>query len=663
MTNNETSVSPSAEDLWQNVKKYHDEEKDYKKAWDCVKQAWDIIKGNEFEDKEILKTRIIRNAYIAFDHAFNNRQQFGQITETILDDLYLWQIDEETFLQKRSLTLVLPKIEYEISNPPTKFISDFFKSFVPEKLKSDKLGTREKIVLAYETSLYWEKQNNIEEASRYLIYCDEELNNFHNWNNDRTLREEIYYHCGRFYLFGNQYYQCDYLKAISYLEKSGYNGYPLLGYIYENGLGCDKDFAKAFAYYNTHRNSFLETRLLFFNYVNRLWIIFDPSTSLSTEPQFEKDMQDLIEAVKQLMDTEKADCSSLNLKPNPLLDQILKREIKNVVNSINSLLKFNYDQDIIEKLNNITIEYSYEEKKNESGFNLKEIINQILDILNLLQASKNNTEDEIKRVQIEEQISIINSLSEELLEDSIDEDNIKKYVKQINCEILDNRKLSKQLRNLTEILEKRISYILGEYSDSEFKIILYLKNIYNSSCELSIDKEVFTLTVFAHELFHAFHALKLVENGSNCSASFQHRSIVDESLARYFEFYYSKEGLDFSSLNNSIDIIEKELYPSNRYKYIEPTIISDRKKSYQKMMENIYSSIFGDMYCDPYSGAYYYLKDEYYADNVGYKEEKKLPGTTKFGNNIFRRVFCDSLKSIKKAYEDLKFFYDIDNMD
>ena len=144
-----------------------------------------------------------------------------------------------------------------------------------------------------------------------------------------------------------------------------------------------------------------------------------------------------------------------------------------------------------------------------------------------------------------------------------------------------------------------VSTIYGEYCNNTNTIILYLKNIYNDNPN---DCGNILLDTFAHELFHAYHAICVELNGKVWEDSSDDANIVQESLASYFENEFSN------------------VYGNLAEKWASHTIDS--------------WPYAGAKHFTPYDNAYR-IK---YPDYV-----------------LFRYVFMESLKSLSKACEMIRF--------
>ena len=174
--------------------------------------------------------------------------------------------------------------------------------------------------------------------------------------------------------------------------------------------------------------------------------------------------------------------------------------------------------------------------------------------------------------------------------------------------------INKELRNEINKLKKLImslscnSPMYGEYDNINKCIILYLKNIYK---HYPNNYGTILLNTFAHELFHAYHAICVEKNGKVWEDSSNDSIIVKESLASYFENHFAS---DFAPL---------------------------RGCKYDKL-DDEWAKYSIDAW--PYAGAKHLTPYD------------KLSNPIIYPNHVlFRYVFMESLKSLSYACEMIRF--------
>lgn len=215
----------------------------------------------------------------------------------------------------------------------------------------------------------------------------------------------------------------------------------------------------------------------------------------------------------------------------PELSNMLKHEIDNIYKKIVNMTSYKI---AIEDLKDINIKFSYEEKKeNHSGVDINEVIIQAKKVYDIMSHVCQECEKDC----------CLKGWFRDLLEQFLENptiDNARAILEVfLECK---NSCINKELRNEINKLRNLIMslpYILtiyGEYDNKNNCIILYLKNIYNDNPN---DYGKFLLYTFAHELFHAYHAICVELNGESWEDSSDDANIVIESLASYFENEFS----------------------------------------------------------------------------------------------------------------------------
>ena len=243
-----------------------------------------------------------------------------------------------------------------------------------------------------------------------------------------------------------------------------------------------------------------------------------------------KNLNKLIDKIEKIRENSNTDIL-LDESEMPELSYMLKQEIDNIYKKIVQMIS--YEIDVVD-LKDINIKFSYKEKKEKhNGVDIHEVIIQAKKVYDIMSNTCCKCEKDC----------CLKGWFRDLLEEFLENptiDNARKILKELSKP--ENSCINKDLRNEINQLKKLImslSYIhpiYGEYYNKNNYIILYLKNIYNDK---SNDYGTILLSTFAHELFHAYHARCVEKNGkvwedSNCDSI-----IVKESLASYFENEFS----------------------------------------------------------------------------------------------------------------------------
>ena len=289
----------------------------------------------------------------------------------------------------------------------------------------------------------------------------------------------------------------------------------------------------------------------------------------------------------------------------PELTSALREETSNIYEKIVNMTLYEIN---IDDLKNLNISYSYYKKKDYyKGTNMEDIIKQariVKDIMGDICSSCN------QQCNLKKDLDKFLNEPSEANAKNIFGDNIK------NCK---NSKLRKELSKLKRSIMS-MSYpvtIFGEYYNESKTIILYLQNIYDAY-EDGCGKKL--LCTFAHELFHAYHAICVESCGKTWNDPKPDSIIVKESLASYFEYKFIFECKQYelstestALWNESWDKLSCELNELWRNYVIDSCPYAGAK------------------HLNPYSDFYY----------------------PKYA--LFRYVFMESLKSIPNAVKMIRF--------
>lgn len=243
-----------------------------------------------------------------------------------------------------------------------------------------------------------------------------------------------------------------------------------------------------------------------------------------------KNLNKLINRIEKIREYSNTDVL-LDESEMPELSNMLKQEIDNIYKKIVQMTS--YEIDVVD-LKDINIKFSYKEKKEKhNGVDIHEVIIQAKKVYDIM----SNTCCEC------EKDCCLKGWFRDKIEEFLENPTIDnaKEILEVFSECRNsciNKDLRSEINKLRELIMS-LSYILtiyGEYDNKNNFIILYLKNIYNNYPN---DYGTILLNIFAHELFHAYHARCVEKNGkvwedSNCDSI-----IVKESLASYFENEFS----------------------------------------------------------------------------------------------------------------------------
>lgn len=323
-----------------------------------------------------------------------------------------------------------------------------------------------------------------------------------------------------------------------------------------------------------------------------------------------EDIQNIIENQKK---TDKNLYSTDIIQEIPHLLKSIKNEIDYFTEKLSIVLNMEITQDIIEYLNNVNIVFSYKKEKETYAPSKKDI--QAL-LKKLLKECKNNI-NTIEPYTLSKLDDLINKVEQA---DDLDIAAIKTSLHELDIHD-DNYKLYKVLADIYSALDITTFFTNGTYNRTKNTITLYLSNIYDKAKELKVRPEYYLINVFSHELFHAYH-YKMIKKSFDENIQ---SNIVIESLASYFQFLYLFDKFDSFDENSYTLSKENEL-----------------------VAKNIYDSWKYDMFIYPYSGAkFMFISNKYI--------EKRCD------NYLFKKIFNYSLTNINKAFDTVKFFYDIAN--
>ncbi len=290
----------------------------------------------------------------------------------------------------------------------------------------------------------------------------------------------------------------------------------------------------------------------------------------------------------------------------PHLEEVLRNENNKIYQYIRDRLHLDLDDDTISILDNIKINFSYELKEDIYKPTKEDLLSIISQIEVLLDSD-------------EELIDILNRIKEAI--------NQGYTLEQLNNEFAnvlgdyqqkyseDKPDVSKLIDSLSKSFSLSKFVTMGTYSPSNKEITLYLLNIYNACKKNSYRNEIYLMSVYAHELFHAYHYH--VMNIDADDINLKGFDIVLESLASYFQYLYTNQLYGYD------EVIYKQ----------EPSI---------HVADSIKNSWEYDMYIYPYSGALYMFNND-----MNYRANYSL----------FRNIFIKSLDSFSDAFELINMFY------
>ncbi len=397
-----------------------------------------------------------------------------------------------------------------------------------------------------------------------------------------------------------------YLKT--YLDYCRYSyEYEVIEYLLKNE---DDDILKVLANYTWREYNLEYSNLLFLNSITKylnddiefsqfINVLFKEYSKFRQSSSYSKlmklnisNLNKLIARIEELIGYSDTDIV-LDESDMPIFTNMLKNEIDNIYKKIVNMTSYGI---AVDDLKDINIKYSYEEKKEYyDGVDIKEIIEQAKTVYGLVSNLCPICEVEHCRIG-----GWLKGLLDVFL-DNPTYGNAKSILSHFeDCQYpCINKELRKEILKLKRLIMS-LPYtmtIYGEYYNEDNTIILYLKNIYANNKNECGNK---LLSTFAHELFHAYHAICVEVKGNTWKCSDSDSRIVIESLASYFENEYDYT-LERAWLESTID-----LWPYAGAKHLTP-----------------------------YGKSHGSIK---YPDNV-----------------LFRYVFMESLKSISKACEMIRF--------
>lgn len=209
------------------------------------------------------------------------------------------------------------------------------------------------------------------------------------------------------------------------------------------------------------------------------------------------------------------------------VSNLFKINIDDTHKQLESLLNIKINNYLIDKLNNINYEFLYENKIDQRY--TQPIQNLLKDIDNL----KNNLNDNDKNKQTKD---MLDEISCDFEKGFLSDDTIRN----LQSDNFTGDNIDKIKNQISQLL------VLGEFQHNdkdngeELKIIFYVKNIKSFCNKNKLDIKEMYKSVFVHEYFHAIHFLM-----SNTAFD---ESITIESLASYFQYFYTKDKLQ----NNDI---------------------------------------------------------------------------------------------------------------
>lgn len=289
----------------------------------------------------------------------------------------------------------------------------------------------------------------------------------------------------------------------------------------------------------------------------------------------------------------------------PTLEIALRNEIPRIINKIDELVPGILTEHVNAKMKNVNIVFSYKEEKETRVPDIRQIQVWIDDLIGILKQAGSDVMDpmcELTPERIYELLQKAQSLlAQTRIMDARDE------LLRINPEYIRNNEFMNLLQRIEAALEIQGFTTLGTYCKNDNTVTLYLSNIHKKADSLNIsyrysDVDIganVTVSVFAHEMFHAFHFA--AANSKAFDLDSEREDIIMESLASYFERIYSKDCSYSSNLKSS--------------------------------WEN------NCIYDFPYAAAKYIEKEP----------------------ALFKRITVSSLKSFKKAFEYIAFFDDLGN--
>lgn len=151
--------------------------------------------------------------------------------------------------------------------------------------------------------------------------------------------------------------------------------------------------------------------------------------------------------------------------------------------------------------------------------------------------------------------------------------------------------LDKEAKEIVDsLLDIPVEYtVLGEFNPKTKHIILYLKSI----CQRWVNNNVseVLMSVLAHEMFHAMHYEQLEKSNQRIAYYAYKESIVLESLADCFQYYFTNEVLGQKALAwdiyHELDGTDIEFWPYAGAKYLLQPVEDNNLKDKDKIKEVI----------------------------------------------------------------------------
>lgn len=242
----------------------------------------------------------------------------------------------------------------------------------------------------------------------------------------------------------------------------------------------------------------------------------------------------------------------------------LNSEKSDIIDFINQNLDLKYNNMLVDMLSTIKIKFS--DSRCFEGFgtyNISDITQSINDFFNKYP----NVNKHLK--------SILTTIQAALKE------NIQPLTKEICRKISEiKNQLPPQVKSDLDILIKKIKSLrfsvprLGEFKYKNLSITLYTEAIFKHSLKNKVSFKKSMLSVFAHELFHAYHYLIIGDNNEwqECP------KIIKESFASYFQYIFNNEySLDVFDLEKEWKTHDMLIYPYSGAQYIKENIFNKLK--------------------------------------------------------------------------------------
>ncbi len=308
----------------------------------------------------------------------------------------------------------------------------------------------------------------------------------------------------------------------------------------------------------------------------------------------------------------------------------LQNEIQFFYDVFESFFAIKISNEVKDKLGNVNIVFSYYIKQDIYK-------PRVDDVIPLVQGLEEKIKNVIKELNIrgngedsesvaDHALNDMGKILDELRRDGID--GLSQSSKMMSDRLLTLFErypaIIRDIKRITVLLNMGTTYTLGEYLESENKIVLYLSNIYNSAKSISVRPELYVVSVFIHELFHAAHYFLCNEK----SQYDKHSTIIKESLASYFQYKYFDLNIDDKENRSNL--------------YYADNMKKSNKKDICYMIERDWNFDMNDY---PYAGARYMQKYQNGFCN----------------NHLCQDLFYKSILSFEDAYNVLNYFYALEN--